>query len=183
MKAEFSLETERLQIRDCDEGGVRELDFLADVFGDAVFQARTGDLPVDRMRASEVVRAIAADALVQESWCGPKFAELRSSRTIVGWFTLQHCSLDGRDDVELGWAIGRKYWRRGLAYEGALAMRDFAFSVLRLDSLCATIDASNHASIALAHKLGASYVGEVDYRGTGRPRRIGYYRFAAADPE
>lgn len=144
--------------------------------------ARSGDEPVGRERVAEIIRAVADEAAVQERWRGPKFAELRGSATIVGWFTLQRCNLDGRDEVELGWAIDPALWRRGFAYEGARAMHDFAFSALRLPSLSATIDANNHASIALALKLGAVYRGEVAYRGTGDPRRIGHYQFSSSFP-
>jgi len=179
VRSSFLLETERLCIRGLSPAGSAEVDFLARVFGNALFAARTGEEPIGRDRAAEIVRAIGEDAAVQAVWRGPKFAELRASARIVGWFTLQRCNLDGRDEVELGWAVDPALWRRGFAYEGARAMRDFAFTVLSLPSLSATIDSHNQPSIALALKLGAVYRGEVAYEGTGDPRRIGHYQFAA----
>lgn len=180
-RAPFALDTERLRIRDLGLNRSREVDFLVRALAHAEFADNLGMETVQRDGAIEIVRAIAADAAGQEGWRGPKFAELRASGEIAGWFTLQRCELDGRDEIELGMAVDPAMWGRGLGFEGTCAMRDFAFSVLGLPTISLTIDARNHASIALARKLGAVYRGEVTYRGAGtlgRPSRIGRYLIA-----
>jgi L-amino acid N-acyltransferase YncA len=179
VRSAFLLETGRLRIRDLGPDGSDEVELLLRTLGDSAFAARTREELIGRAEAGAIIAAIRDDAAVQEGWRGPKFAELRASARIVGWFTLQRCTLDGCENVELGWAIDPAMWGRGFGYEGARAMRDFAFAVLGLPSLSATIDQNNHESIALALKLGAVYRGEVAYRGAGSPRRIGHYLIPA----
>jgi RimJ/RimL family protein N-acetyltransferase len=58
------------------------------------------------------------------------------------------------DEYELGWWLDPAVWGRGLAREGAVALRDEAFSRLGAPSVVARIQAANAASIAVATALG-----------------------------
>jgi len=64
---------------------------------------------------------------------------------------------EGWPAIEIGWGIVPEHWGKGYAYEGALAVKQWAFELLKLDALISIIHPDNLPSIALAKKLGASF--------------------------
>jgi RimJ/RimL family protein N-acetyltransferase len=56
--------------------------------------------------------------------------------------------------VEIGWRLARRAWGRGLASEGAAAVRDEAFTVLKLPEVISIIHPDNGRSRRVAEKLG-----------------------------
>jgi RimJ/RimL family protein N-acetyltransferase len=56
--------------------------------------------------------------------------------------------------VEIGWRLARGAWGRGLASEGAAAVRDEAFAVLKLPEVISIIHPDNGRSRRVAEKLG-----------------------------
>ncbi|HEY7452023.1 MAG TPA: GNAT family N-acetyltransferase, partial [Candidatus Limnocylindria bacterium] len=66
---------------------------------------------------------------------------------------------------EIAYTIGKRWWGRGLATEGALAVRDWGFANLEVDELISLIDPDNAASIAVATRLGERRMGETDLWG------------------
>ncbi|AXJ95171.1 N-acetyltransferase [Sphingomonas sp. FARSPH] len=68
---------------------------------------------------------------------------------------------EGWPGTEIGWGIQRGFAGRGYAYEAACAAMDYAVDVLGWTRIIHTIDPDNHASIALARRLGASNGGPV----------------------
>ena len=61
--------------------------------------------------------------------------------------------------TEVAWGIARDQWGRGYATEGATAAIDYAFDVLGWTEVIHTIEPGNHASQAVARKLGATLRG------------------------
>lgn len=59
-------------------------------------------------------------------------------------------------EKELGWLLYDGFEGRGYATEAAAALRDWAFSALRLPSLVSYVDQENLASIRVAERLGGS---------------------------
>ena len=57
-------------------------------------------------------------------------------------------------EVEVGWALRRRFWGRGLATEGAGPATVAAFEHLEVDRVISIIAPSNARSIAVATKLG-----------------------------
>jgi RimJ/RimL family protein N-acetyltransferase len=57
-------------------------------------------------------------------------------------------------EVEVGWALRRRFWGRGLATEGARPALEAAFEHLDLDHVISIIAPSNARSIRVASKLG-----------------------------
>ncbi len=58
------------------------------------------------------------------------------------------------DEYEIGWWLDPTQWGRGLAREGALALRDEAFARVGAPSVLARIQPANAASLAVARALG-----------------------------
>ncbi len=66
---------------------------------------------------------------------------------------------EGWPGKEVGWGIISEYEGKGYAYEAACASLDYVFDVLRWDRVIHTIAPDNHASIALAERLGSTNQG------------------------
>lgn len=56
---------------------------------------------------------------------------------------------------EVGWGLAREAWGKGYAYEGAAACMDYAAEVLGWEDIIHTIATENHASQAVARRLGS----------------------------
>ena len=62
--------------------------------------------------------------------------------------------------AELGYWLGRPYWGKGYATEAASQMVGYAFSVMQLAQLWASVSMSNAASRRVLEKVGLRFVGE-----------------------
>jgi RimJ/RimL family protein N-acetyltransferase len=67
--------------------------------------------------------------------------------------------------LEIAYTIGKRWWGRGIATEGARAAMDWAFRNLDFDELISLIDPANTASIGVATRLGEALKGEYDLWG------------------
>jgi [ribosomal protein S5]-alanine N-acetyltransferase len=72
----------------------------------------------------------------------------------VGTVKLAHCEIDGRPEVELGYAVLPEYWGRGFATEASGGALDHARDVVGLDEVVAFALVSNGPSLAVMRKLG-----------------------------
>ena len=72
---------------------------------------------------------------------------------VIGTATLFHIDLDnGR--AELGYALAREHWGRGVMSEALQSLLEYAFEVLLLRRLEADVDPRNSASIRTLERLG-----------------------------
>jgi RimJ/RimL family protein N-acetyltransferase len=95
-------------------------------------------------------------ALYGFSWWS--FIELASG-DIVGAGCIQHLGRNPANPLEIGWRLRRDRWRRGLAFEAAVRMANFAFETINTPLLCAVCHPENVASASLMKKLGMRYRG------------------------
>src|SRR6185436_17390463 len=89
--------------------------------------------------------------------------EERGTGSFVGRIGLHYP--EGWPDRELGWTIGRKFWGRGIASEGARAALNHAFATLGWTHLVSLIHPNNHRSARLAERLGYRVHGVAEVRG------------------
>ena len=71
-----------------------------------------------------------------------------------------HCGLrywPGSSDVEVLYALARRYWGKGLATEGARASLRYGFEHLKLERRMAAALVDNHASRRVLEKIGLRY--------------------------
>jgi RimJ/RimL family protein N-acetyltransferase len=87
---------------------------------------------------------------------GPWAVLLKPSGTLIGYCGLIKQTVDRKIEVEIGYLIGRQYWRKGFASEAAIACRDYAFHQLGMHRVISLIDPSNVPSIGVAQKVGMS---------------------------
>lgn len=67
---------------------------------------------------------------------------------------------EGWPGTEVGWSFKRASWGHGYAHEAAVAAIDWAFDHLQWSEVIHSIDPDNHASQALAERLGSTKRGQ-----------------------
>jgi [ribosomal protein S5]-alanine N-acetyltransferase len=85
---------------------------------------------------------------------------LKANGTLIGDCGLEQMVIDGMQIAELGYDFCSDYWHQGYATEAALAVRDYAFDVLKLPQLISLIRFGNAASQRVAEKVGMKCVAE-----------------------
>lgn len=136
--------------------------------------------PWPRAKAEEV--AAAQRQLWSEHGFGWRPATDKETGECIGFIALNFvgegtAGLDATE-YEIGWWLAPQAWGRGLAREGALAMRDEAFNALSAPSIVARIQPANARSIAVAEATGLAH----DFSTTGKTGEpVVVYRLAAVD--
>ncbi len=152
--------TNRLEIRAFESSDVKALiPILADP--DVMEYSSKGPL-------SEVQTAAFVD------WCIRSYDEFgygqwavieKSSGRLVGYCGLSRTTVDGCDEVEIGYRLAKDRWGMGLATEAARAVLDFGFESCNLESVVAIVAPDHTASIHILEKLGFSNFTETHYAG------------------
>lgn len=82
----------------------------------------------------------------------------------IGWSVAQYCILEGATDVEIGWAVARSHWRRGIATRlGQHALTEVGS--LGLHSIVAYTREDNVASRGVMSKLEMTYEKSFELQG------------------
>ena len=81
----------------------------------------------------------------------------KADNRFIGRCGLIALEIDGQQEVEIGYALAKKYWGQGLATEAARAIRDYAFCELGYSRLISLVDHGNIASQKVATKNGLIY--------------------------
>jgi RimJ/RimL family protein N-acetyltransferase len=89
---------------------------------------------------------------------------LKSSGEVVGDCGLTRQTVDGTDEIEIGYHVRRDLWGRGYAAEAACACRDYGFARFPVDRLISLIRPENLPSRRVAEKTGLSLWKEVMWR-------------------
>ena len=89
---------------------------------------------------------------------------LKSSGEVIGDCGLTRQSVDGVDEIEIGYHVRRDQWGRGLAPEAARACRDYGFERLDAERLISLIRPENFPSRRVAEKVGLTLWKEVMWR-------------------
>ena len=99
--------------------------------------------------------------------------------TMIGFCGVDWKEVDGTPQIQLSYRFNKAYWGKGLAYEAAAAVCDYAFNQLKLPRIICLIDPENARSITLAGKLGMKLSHSTMY--LGHVRNI-YYRDTIGKP-
>lgn len=104
---------------------------------------------------------------------GPYAVTEQDAQKIIGYCGLFYFpDINGKEEVEIGYRLGRSTWGQGYATEASSAVRDFALDDLRLQRLIALIDPGNIASVRVAKKLGMQYEKKVMLEGYDHPDHL-----------
>jgi RimJ/RimL family protein N-acetyltransferase len=72
---------------------------------------------------------------------------------------------EGWPGLEVGWVLGRAYWGKGYATEGARRALGYAFRELNLPHVISLIQPENHSSIRVAERIGEKLEGKTQLFG------------------
>jgi RimJ/RimL family protein N-acetyltransferase len=158
MMNEITLETERLILR-----MFREQDFedYTRITADADVMRFLGGKTLDRM---ETWRHM---AFIVGHWYfrgyGIWAVEEKASGKVIG--RIGFINPEGWPGFELGWTLGKEYWGRGYATEGARRALEFGFNELDRSHIISLIHPDNKASIRVAERLGEKIEGKTELLG------------------
>jgi RimJ/RimL family protein N-acetyltransferase len=148
------LTTERLVLRDWQAS---DLDAWAAINADPEVRRHLGDgMPAERKDAWHMMAAASGNQVL--NGFGMWAAEERATGHLIGRIGLYQPP--HFPDLEVNWLLGRPWWGRSLAHEGATACIDHAFRRLDRSTISAFIDAGNERSMRLARRLAMIEVGE-----------------------
>lgn len=148
------LTTEHLRLRPIERG---DLDVLATLYADPrVMRFSLGllDREQTRVKLDRILESMASrgwDSFV---------IELLDDDRFVGIVGLAPQTVDGVEEIELGYRLMPEFWGRGLATEAACACRDYAFKTLGMPRIISIIEAANSGSIRVAEKVGLCFENE-----------------------
>lgn len=89
----------------------------------------------------------------------------RGEDKLIGYCGFYHHIEHGIEDVEVGYRLDSKYWKRGLATEAGHAVRDHGFRDLKLPRLISLVHPENLPSRRVAEKNGMTVEKEIIFRG------------------
>jgi RimJ/RimL family protein N-acetyltransferase len=154
-----TLETERLILRMFrDEDFGQYARFCADP---EVTRFLGEGRPLDRWEAWRSM------AMILGHWqlrgYGPWAVEERQTGSFIG--RVGFFNPEGWPGFELGWVLGREFWGKGYASEGARRALDYAFTEMGRDYVISLIHPDNSASIKVAERLGETVEGQTELFG------------------
>ncbi len=84
---------------------------------------------------------------------------LKSTGKMIGNIGLTYQKFEDSDILEVGYLLNRNYWHNGYASEAAIACKNYAFNVLKVDKVYSIIRDNNLSSQAVAKRNGMQIVG------------------------
>ena len=85
-------------------------------------------------------------------------AHLKEDMQFIGWCGLKYVS--ERQEIDLGYRFGQKFWGKGYATESAYACLQYGFDKLNMRRIVGHALLENLGSIRVLEKCGMQYVGE-----------------------
>lgn len=149
------LETPRLQLRELVPD---DLDALAKVLSDPITM-QYYPKPYDRQGIIDWIER--NRRRYQEHGHSLWGMVLKSSGELIGDCGLAMQSVEGKNEIEIGYHVRRDLWKQGLATEAARACRDFGFAQLKATRLISLIRPENIPSRRVAEKNGLTISKEV----------------------
>lgn len=87
--------------------------------------------------------------------------EERGSGSFVG--RIGFLNPEGWPGFEIGWTLGREFWGKGYATEGARRALRYAFTELGKEHVISIIHPENQASIRVAERLGETLEDRIEF--------------------
>ena len=153
------VETERLRLRELDEGDLDDLNLML------------GDPEVMRFYPEpwlpgKVISWLERQQLsYEEHGHGIWAIESKANGGFIGECGLLWQEVEGIRDVEIGWHVMKKHWRQGIASEAAAACRNHAFDQVKLDRVISIILPANIPSRGVAEKIGMTVDRKANFHG------------------
>lgn len=150
-----AFETARL---DAERLAAHHLPELIRFHRDAEVMAELGGVRDEQQTAAYMARNLAH---WREHGFGVWILRERGETQLAGRAILRHLAVDDVDEIEIGYALTRSLWGRGLGTEIGEACVSLARSSLGVTSLVGVTTRANYASQRVLLKLGFEYAGEM----------------------
>lgn len=144
------LETPRVLLR---HQVIGDLDALWELYRDPEVTKYIPDAPKTRAEAREELEWF-LHGHPRRPELGLWATILKENREFIGRSGLLPWTIEGREEVEVAYAIAREFWGRGLGTEIARGILQYGFEKLGLRRLISLIDPDNAASQKVAQKIG-----------------------------
>lgn len=161
----FYLETERLILRDILESDV---DGMFELDSDPVVHKYLGNNPIKtKDKAAKIILFIQKQ--YKELGIGRLAAIEKSTGDFMGWSGLKlnigaKEALNGQTNFyDIGYRFIPRYWGKGYATESSVAILDFGFKKLNIDTICGAAEKDNIASNKILKKIGLKFINEFIY--------------------
>lgn len=155
------LETARLFLRPFTEADFE--DFAALVADPDVMKFSLAG-PLSHGQAKEMLQTRIIDHYNANGF-GLLALHLKDRGVFVGFAGLIRQTIDGQDEVELGYRLMPQFWGQGLASEAAEAILRFGFGHLKVAHIISIIDPGNVRSVRVAERAGMSLWKNTRYHG------------------
>ncbi len=156
MQMKVIIETERLILRELDY--IDEKDMF-EMDSDPEVHIYLGNRPVKSI--IEITRAIESlKKQYQENGIARWAVLNKNTNEFVGWSGLKYFNepLNGRNHFyELGYRFKKKHWGKGFATESSIAILDYGFKKLKIDTIFAIADSKNLKSKKILARLGFTF--------------------------
>lgn len=151
---DYWLTTERLALRRFTPDDV---DWLAALYADPEVARHLGGTK-DRRTVEEMLAVRILEYYDRHPGLGIWLTTDRSTGRAVGFHLLNH--IQGESFIQVGYALVRPAWGKGLATEMAFAVLRYGFADLSLPEIVAIANRANHASHHVLEKIGLHRRGE-----------------------
>ena len=148
----MNLETERLLIRPCTAS---DLDELEPLLRDPHVMEFSKNGPVKSREEAENYMRTYMIGPYQKCGDGLWAVTLKSGE-LIGFAGPIAQTIDGHEELEVGYRIVHKHWGKGYATEAVTSICDHLFATRPLKKIIAIIDPKNTRSSHLCQKLGYS---------------------------
>lgn len=169
MPGKFVLETERLILREFDEGDLAAFYVLG---SDPAIVRYTGD-PVALTSLEHALEILRSRTLAdyRKHGFGRWAVVHKADGKVIGFAGLKHLE-DRGGEVDVGYRFLPAYWGQGLATEASRPAIEYGFTHLQLPRIVGYVHPANVASVRVLEKLGLTHAGFVDFNKTSYARYV-----------
>ncbi|PTX60133.1 RimJ/RimL family protein N-acetyltransferase [Kordia periserrulae] len=157
------LETERLIIRDLT---IQDLDGMFALDSNPEVHRYLGNKPIkEKAEALNYINDVQKQ--YKERGIGRWAVELKDSGEFIGWCGLRlyndYTFNNHSNFYDIGYRLLPKFWGKGYATEASKACLQYAWNVLKLDTIYGITEIENEASHRILLKIGLNYVEDFYY--------------------
>ncbi|MDQ6861734.1 MAG: GNAT family N-acetyltransferase [Verrucomicrobiota bacterium] len=154
------LTTPRLHLRSFQDD---DLDAFAILTANPDFMRFSGGGGLDRERTAALLERVMVRTRIGLPALFAVFD--RAEAKLIGYCGFLPQTVDGVEELEIGYRLHPNWWGRGLATEAATAVRDYAFGELGRERVISLIHVDNTASRRVVEKLGMRLEKHTDFKG------------------
>lgn len=157
------IETERLIIRDLT---TQDLDSMFALDSNPEVHRYLGKKPI-KNKAEALQYISDVQKQYAERGIGRWAVELKDTGKFIGWCGLrlytEYTFNNHSNFYDIGYRLRREFWGKGYATEASKACLQYAWDVLKLDTIYGITERNNEASHRVLLKIGLSYVEDFYY--------------------